>query len=51
MHSIEKEECVLGAIRTRDLLLRRQPLYPTELREHPGINYPIVFELFLSRDF
>lgn len=25
---------VLGATRTRDLLLRRQPLYPPELREH-----------------
>ena len=30
----KKEECVLGATRTRDLLLRRQPLYPPELREH-----------------
>lgn len=25
---------VLGATRTRGLLLRRQPLYPPELREH-----------------
>ena len=24
----------LYAIRTHDLLLRREPLYPTELREH-----------------
>jgi hypothetical protein len=30
----QHDKCVLGATRTRGLLLRRQPLYPPELREH-----------------
>ena len=35
------------AIRTRDLLLRRQTLYPAELRAHTAINLNIArFEFF-----
>ena len=30
------------AIRTRDLLLRRQTLYPTELRAHTAIKFNIT---------
>ena len=30
-----------GAIRTRDVLLRRQPLYPTEVRDHVPKNLDI----------
>lgn len=39
---------VLGATRTRGLLLRRQPLYPPELREL-NIQVKIKVTAFLSK--
>ena len=36
------------AIRTRDLLLRRQTLYPAELRAHTAINFNIARFIFFA---
>ena len=44
---VKTKRNVLGAIRTRDLLLRRRPLYPTELRGQKLKFYTI--KRFISR--